>query len=292
MQPMLNGEGEIKQQPTWSVAGRELALDRVLVMGIVNVTPDSFADGGRYLNHADALAHARQLIDEGADIIDIGGESTRPGAADVSPDEEIRRVVPLIEALAARAVPLSVDTSKPDVMRAALAAGAAIINDVRALQQPGAVAAVADSGCGLVLMHMQGTPRTMQQAPYYRDVMDEVARFLAERVRYARAQGIDARRIAVDPGFGFGKSIEHNFTLLSELSALKRMQLPIVVGLSRKSMLGAATGRAVGDRAAASVAAALLAAERGANVVRVHDVAATRDALSVLRMTLDDMRAQ
>jgi dihydropteroate synthase len=292
MQPMPNGEVAIQQQPTWSVAGRELALDRVLVMGIVNVTPDSFADGGRYFNHADALAHARQLIDEGADVIDIGGESTRPGADDVSPDEEIRRVVPLLEALAPSAVPLSVDTSKPEVMRAALAAGAAIINDVRALQQPGAVEAVADSGCGLVLMHMQGTPRTMQQAPYYRDVIDEVVQFLAERVRYARAQGIDARRIAVDPGFGFGKSIEHNFTLLSELSALKRMQLPIVVGLSRKSMLGAATGRAVHDRAAASVAAALLAAERGANVVRVHDVAATRDALSVLRMTLDDMRAQ
>lgn len=261
-------------------------------MGIVNVTPDSFADGGRYFNHADALAHARQLIDEGADIIDIGGESTRPGAADVSPDEEIRRVVPLLEALASSAVPLSVDASKPEVMRAALAAGAAIINDVRALQQPGALEAVADSGCGVVLMHMQGTPRTMQQAPYYRDVMDEVARFLAERVRCAQAQGIDARRIAVDPGFGFGKSIEHNFTLLSELSALKRMQLPIVVGLSRKSMLGAATGRAVDDRAAASVAAALLAAERGANVVRVHDVAATRDALSVLKMTLGEMRAQ
>jgi dihydropteroate synthase len=289
---MPNGEVEIKQQPTWSVAGRELALDRVLVMGIVNVTPDSFADGGRYFNHADALAHARQLIDEGADVIDIGGESTRPGADDVSPDEEIRRVVPLLEALAPSAVPLSVDTSKPEVMRAALAAGAAIINDVRALQQPGAAEAVADSSCGLVLMHMQGTPRTMQQAPYYRDVIDEVVQFLAERVRYARAQGIDARRIAVDPGFGFGKSIEHNFTLLSELAALKRMQLPIVVGLSRKSMLGAATDRAVHDRAAASVAAALLAAERGANVVRVHDVAATRDALGVLRMTLDNMRAQ
>lgn len=288
---MLNGE-VAKQQPTWSIARRELALDRVLVMGIVNVTPDSFADGGRYFNHADALARARQLIDEGADIIDIGGESTRPGAAAVSPDEEIRRVGPLLEALAPSAVPLSVDTSKPEVMRAALAAGAAIINDVRALQQPGAAEAVVDSGCGLVLMHMQGTPRTMQQAPYYRNVMNEVAQFLAERVRYAQAQGIDARRIAVDPGFGFGKSIEHNFTLLSELSALKRMQLPIVVGLSRKSMLGAATGRAVDDRAAASVAAALLAAERGANVVRVHDVAATRDALSVLKMTLDEMRAQ
>jgi dihydropteroate synthase len=292
MQPMLNEDVEIKLQPTWSVAGRELALDRVLVMGIVNVTPDSFADGGRYFNHADALARARQLIDEGADIVDIGGESTRPGAADVSPEEEIRRVVPLLEALAVSSVPVSVDTSKPEVMRAALAAGAAIVNDVRALQQPGALEAVADSDCGLVLMHMQGTPRTMQRAPYYQDVTNEVAQFLTERVQNARAHGIGAQRIAIDPGFGFGKSIEHNFTLLSELSALKRMQLPIVVGLSRKSMLGAATGRAVDDRAAASVAAALLAAERGANVVRVHDVAATRDALSVLKMTLDEMRAQ
>ena len=292
MQAMLNREVEIKQQPTWSVAGRELAFDRVLLMGIVNVTPDSFADSGRYFKPADALAHARQLIDEGADIIDIGGESTRPGAADVPPDEEIRRVVPLLEALAPSVVPLSVDTSKPEVMRAALAAGAAIINDVRALQCPGALEAVADSECGLVLMHMQGTPRTMQQAPYYRDVTGEVAQFLSARVQSARARGIDGRRIAVDPGFGFGKSIEHNFTLLSELSALKQMQLPIVVGLSRKSMLGAATGRAVQDRVAASVAAALLAVERGANIVRVHDVAATRDALRVWKTMQDQVRVQ
>jgi dihydropteroate synthase len=232
------------------------------------------------------------LIDQGADVIDIGGESTRPGAADVSPDEEIRRVVPLLEALAPSAVPLSVDTSKPEVMRAALAAGAAIINDVRALQCPGALEAVADNECGLVLMHMQGTPRTMQQAPYYRDVTSEVAQFLSARVQSARARGIDGRRIAVDPGFGFGKSIEHNFMLLSELSALKQMQLPIVVGLSRKSMLGAATGRAVQDRVAASVAAAVLAVERGANIVRVHDVAATRDALRVWKTMQDQVRAQ
>ncbi len=275
---------EMRTAPQWWVRGRALGLDRVLLMGVVNVTPDSFADGGRHFDHADALTHARRLIDEGADIIDIGGESTRPGAADVSPAEQIRRVVPLVEALAARGVPLSVDTSQPEVMRAALAAGASIINDVRALQQPGAIDAVADSDCGLVLMHMQGTPRTMQQAPYYRDVKAEVAQFLADRVRCTRQHGIDVRRIAVDPGFGFGKSIEHNFTLLSELSALKRMHLPIVVGLSRKSMLGAATGRAVDDRLAASVAAAVLAAERGADVVRVHDVAATRDALGVLQM--------
>lgn len=271
----------VEEPPTWSVTGRLLALDRVLIMGIVNVTPDSFADGGRYFDHAEALARARQLIDEGADILDIGGESTRPGAPDVAADEEIRRVVPLLEALADSRIPLSVDTSKPEVMRAALAVGAAIINDVRALQQPGALDVVARSDCGVVLMHMQGTPRTMQQAPHYREVTTEVARFLSERVQCAIEHGIEARRIAIDPGFGFGKSSEHNFTLLAELSALKQMQLPIVVGLSRKSMLGAATGRAVGDRAVASVAAAMLAVERGARVVRVHDVAATRDALSV-----------
>ena len=284
---MRKGEVEIDELPAWSVGGRELALDRVLIMGIVNVTPDSFSDGGRHVNYADALAHARKLVDEGADIIDIGGESTRPGAAEVSPDEEIRRVMPLIEALAGMAVPLSVDTSKPEVMRAALAAGAAIINDVRALQLPGAAEAVAEHGCGVVLMHMQGTPGTMQQAPYYRDVTKDVVQFLAQRVQYARARGIELQRIAIDPGFGFGKTDAHNFTLLSELSELKRMQVPIVVGLSRKSMLGRASGRAVDDRAAASLAAVVLAAERGANIVRVHDVAATRDALSVLRTMQD-----
>lgn len=287
MRPMRKSEVEIEHR-VWNVRGRRaLTLDRVLVMGIVNVTPDSFADGGRYFNHADALSRARQLIDEGADIIDIGGESTRPGAAEVSADEEVRRVVPLLEALAGTAIPLSVDTSKPEVIRVALAAGAAIINDVRALQQPGAAEAVAEHDCGVVLMHMQGAPATMQQAPYYRDVTKDVVQFLAQRVQYARARGIDIRHIAIDPGFGFGKTDAHNFTLLSELSELGRMQVPIVVGLSRKSMLGRTSGRAVDDRAAASVAAALLAAERGANIVRVHDVAATRDALSVLKAMQD-----
>ena len=272
----------IPLEPTWSVRGRKWTFHHVLLMGIVNVTPDSFADGGLHFKHADALAHARRLIDEGADIIDIGGESTRPGAADVSADEEIRRVVPLVEALAGGGVALSIDTSKPAVMRAALSAGAAIINDVRALQHEGALEAVADSDCGVVLMHMQGTPRTMQQAPAYQDVTREVADFLTRRVEQARLLGIDVQRIALDPGFGFGKTIEHNFTLLCELSKLKRMHRPLVVGLSRKSMLGAATGVALDDRVAASIAAALLAVERGANVVRVHDVAATRDALAVL----------
>jgi len=267
----------------WKVRGRALVLDRVLVMGIVNVTPDSFADGGKFFNHTNALAHARQLIDEGADIVDIGGESTRPGADEISSDEEIRRVVPLLEALGGMSIPLSVDTSKPQVMRAALAAGAAIVNDVRALQQPGAAEVVAEYACGVVLMHMQGTPRTMQQAPYYADVTKDVVQFLAQRVQFAHRQGIHKDRIAVDPGFGFGKTDAHNFTLLSELSELGRMQVPVVVGLSRKGMLGRASGRAVEDRASVSVAAALLAAERGANIVRVHDVAATRDALSVLQ---------
>ncbi|MGH6610294.1 MAG: dihydropteroate synthase [Burkholderiaceae bacterium] len=273
-----------KPEVTWSVRGRELKLNRVLVMGIVNVTPDSFADGGQYFHHANALDHARRLIDDGADIIDIGGESTRPGADEVPVEEELKRVVPLIEALAGCGVPLSVDTSKPEVMRAALAAGASIINDVHALRRENALDAVAASNCGVILMHMQGTPRTMQDAPSYGNVTDEVAHFLAQRIEHARAHGIDIARIAVDPGFGFGKSIEHNFTLLSELSALKRMQRPLVVGISRKSMLAAANGRAADDRVAASVAAALLAAERGANLVRVHDVAATRDALAMLKM--------
>jgi dihydropteroate synthase len=286
---MRNSEVRTEHR-VWKVRGRALVLDRVLVMGIVNVTPDSFADGGKCFNHTDALAHARQQIDEGADIVDIGGESTRPGADDVSSDEEIRRVVPLLEALGGMSIPLSVDTSKPEVMRAALAAGAAIVNDVRALQQPGTAQVVAEYACGVVLMHMQGTPRTMQQAPYYADVTKDVVQFLAQRVQFAQRQGIDKDRIAVDPGFGFGKTDAHNFTLLSELSELGRMQVPVVVGLSRKGMLGRASGRAVEDRASVSVAAALLAAERGANIVRVHDVAATRDALSVLQAMQDAAR--
>ena len=268
--------------PGWSIRGGELTLNRVLIMGIINMTPDSFADGGRYFDSTEALAHARCLIDEGADVLDIGGESTRPGADDVPADEELRRVMPLIEALTGCGVPVSVDTSKPEVMRAALDAGASIINDVYALQRPGACEAVASSDCGIVLMHMQGTPRTMQHEPRYSDVVREVTEFLSRRVEEAQSRGIDPGRIAVDPGFGFGKSIEHNFKLLSELSMLKKMNRPLVVGLSRKSMLGGVTGRPVDGRVAGSVAAAVLAAERGANIVRVHDVAATRDALAVL----------
>jgi dihydropteroate synthase len=277
--------GSSSELPTaacaWAVAGRTLPLDRPLIMGIVNVTPDSFSDGGQHHAPERALAHAQRLITEGADILDIGGESTRPGAADVPADEELRRVLPLIVALHGSGVALSIDTSKPEVMRAALAAGAAIVNDVRALREPGAVAAVRDADCGLVLMHMQGSPRTMQQAPHYRDVVGEVAAFLRARVEALQAEGIAAQRIAIDPGFGFGKSLQHNYTLLRELAALRALQRPILVGVSRKSMLGTVTGRGLDERAGASVAAALLAVERGARIVRVHDVAATRDALQV-----------
>ena len=250
-------------------------------MGIVNVTPDSFSDGGHHPTHDAAFAHALRLIEEGADLLDVGGESTRPGAAEVPQAEEIERVVPLIASLANRGVPLSVDTSKPQVMRAALDAGAAIVNDVHALRAPGAVEAVAGSDCGVVLMHMQGVPRTMQVAPHYDDVVAEVAAFLHDRLAVLGAAGIAADRVALDPGFGFGKSVEHNFTLLRELARFTGLGCPVLAGLSRKSMLGAVTGRAVGERVSASVAGAVLAAERGARILRVHDVAATRDGLRV-----------
>jgi dihydropteroate synthase len=270
---------------SWSIGGRTLDLVRPLIMGIVNVTPDSFSDGGRHYARPDALEHAHRLIDEGADLLDIGGESTRPGAAAVSESEEVDRVLPLVEALRGSPIPLSVDTSKPGVMRAVLTAGATIINDVRALQEPGAVDAVRISDCGLVLMHMKGAPRTMQREPRYDDVVAEIGGFLETRVAELVLAGIDVARIVVDPGFGFGKTVEHNFTLLRELRALQKTGRPILVGLSRKSMLGAVTGRAVDDRLAASVAAMLLAVERGARIVRVHDVAVTRDALQVWSAT-------
>jgi dihydropteroate synthase len=275
----------VELSTTWSVAGRVIELSRPLIMGIVNVTPDSFSDGGRYFSPAAALAHGQRLIEEGADLLDIGGESTRPGAADVSEMEEIDRVLPLVEALQSGGVPISVDTSKPGVMRAALAAGAAVINDVRAFRTQGALEAVRGSGCGLVLMHMQGSPRTMQSEPQYDDVVADVTAFLRGRVADLANAGIDLCRIAIDPGFGFGKTVEHNFMLLRRLSALQAIGRPVLVGLSRKSLLGAITGRTVDDRVAASVAAAVLAVERGARIVRVHDVAATRDALKVWAAT-------
>jgi len=250
-------------------------------MGIVNVTPDSFSDGG-HLDSADAaVAHAQRLLAEGADMLDIGGESTRPGAAPVSVEMELARVMPVIERMASCGRPISIDTRKPDVMRRAVAAGAALINDVAALRAPGALETAAASDAAVCLMHMQGEPRTMQLSPTYRDVVDEVRAFLRERIAACRAAGIAADRIAIDPGFGFGKTLEHNLTLLAHLRALAALDAPIVAGLSRKGSLGALTGRPVDERVSASVAAALAAVARGAAIVRVHDVAATVDALKV-----------
>jgi len=296
----LNGEpaaagarGIVPAARVWEAGGRTLDLSRPLIMGIVNVTPDSFSDGGRFLDPAAALAQARRLIDEGADILDIGAESTRPGAADVTADVEIGRLVPLLRELQPLGVPLSADTSKPAVMRAALEAGATIVNDVRALQLPGAVDAVRDSGCGIVVMHMQGEPRTMQADPHYEDVVRDVGDFLQARVAALVQAGIAAERIVVDPGFGFGKTVAHNYVLLRGLGALVARGRPVLAGLSRKSMLGAVTGRAVEDRVSASVAGALLAVERGARIVRVHDVAATRDALQVwAALSMEEQKGQ
>ncbi|MBI5437325.1 MAG: dihydropteroate synthase [Nitrosomonadales bacterium] len=256
-------------------------LSRPLVMGIVNVTPDSFSDGGRTLQCEAALAHAQQLIEEGADILDIGGESTRPGALPVSVQEELDRIMPVIEGLRGAPVPVSVDTCKPEVMRAALAAGASMINDINALQHPDALAAVAASSAAVCLMHKQGTPQTMQQQPQYQNVVAEVLQFLRGRMAAVQAAGIARERIVVDPGFGFGKTLAHNLILLRDLGAFGELGVPVLAGLSRKSMLGTITGQDVEHRISASVAAALLAVQRGASIVRVHDVGATCDALKV-----------
>ena len=250
-------------------------------MGIVNVTPDSFSDGGRFLDHAKALAHARRLRDDGADILDIGGESTRPGAAPVGEAEELDRVLPIVTALVRDGAIVSIDTTKPGVMRAAIAAGAAMVNDVRALREPGALEAVAASRAAVCLMHMQGEPRTMQAAPHYGDVVAEVRAFLATRVRACEMAGIARERIVVDPGFGFGKSVEHNFALLRGLAGIVALGLPVLVGWSRKSSLGTVTGRGVDERLAGSLAAVLASVARGAAIVRVHDVRETVDALKV-----------
>lgn len=250
-------------------------------MGILNVTPDSFSDGGRFFDHGSACAQAQRMIEEGAELLDIGGESTRPGAPPVSEEEELRRVLPVLHALRDVNVPVSVDTMKTGVMRVVLAEGASMINDVNALRAPGAVEALAQSDAAVCLMHMQGEPRTMQQAPHYDDVVGEVGAFLEERARACLSAGIAASRIAIDPGFGFGKTVAHNMTLLRELPALQSLGYPVVFGASRKSTLGTITGRGPGERLIASIAAALLAVERGASIVRVHDVAATRDALAI-----------
>ena len=252
-------------------------------MGVLNVTPDSFSDGGRFAAVDAAVAHALRMIEEGATLIDIGGESTRPGADGVSLEEELRRVIPVIEGLAKQtAIPISIDTSKPEVMRAAVAAGAGMINDVYALRREGALQAAAELGVPVVLMHMQGEPRSMQEAPGYDDVVGDVHRFLAERIFAAEMAGIPKRRILVDPGFGFGKTTQHNLALLAQLQRFTELGVPVLAGLSRKKTIGALTGRDDPHaRVHGSVAAHLVAVQRGASLVRVHDVAATVDALKV-----------
>jgi dihydropteroate synthase len=266
-----------------------LTLDRPRVMGVLNVTPDSFSDGGRFLDRGAALEHARRMLDEGADIIDVGGESTRPGAKPTPEADEIERVVPIIEALReecdTRGVVLSIDSRKPRVMRAAIAAGAGMVNDVHALRAPGALDALASARdpVGICLMHMKGEPATMQQHVDYIDVVGEVKTFLAERAADCEHAGIARDRIALDPGFGFGKTVAHNLALLRWLDDLVALGYPVIVGLSRKSTIGALTGREVDERVAGSVAAALIAVERGAAIVRAHDVRETVDALNVWR---------
>lgn len=259
-----------------------LSLNRPLVMGIVNLTPDSFSGDGVGDDISAAIAHAEAQRAAGADLLDLGAESSRPGAAPVPAEVEIARLLPVLRALRDWGVPVSVDTIKPEVMRMAIDEGAALINDIAALREPGALEALAASGAGVCLMHMQGEPRTMQTHPHYTDVVAEVRDFLAARVAACERAGIARERLLVDPGFGFGKTVEHNYTLLRELGRFAELGVPLLAGLSRKSMLGAVTGRPHGAaRMPASVAAAVLAVERGARIVRVHDVAATRDALAV-----------
>jgi dihydropteroate synthase len=285
-------KGNIRPAMYLQCGNQKLDLSRPVVMGVVNVTPDSFSDGGKFLERSKAVDHARQLVEEGAAILDIGGESTRPGAAEVSVEEEIRRVVPVVqtlaEALAGAGVVISVDTSKPEVMREAVNAGAGLINDVRALQAPGALESAAASNAAICLMHMQGDPRTMQAAPHYEDVVNEVKAFLVQRAQSCRAAGIAEDRICLDPGFGFGKNLEHNADLLRNLDVYGGTGWPLMVGLSRKSMLGkilgstSGAGRPAGERLYGSLALAVMAAMKGAHIVRAHDVAATSDALKTV----------
>ena len=258
-----------------------LSLDHPLIMGIVNVTPDSFSDGGLLDSSRVAVDHALKLAEQGADILDVGGESTRPGATFVPPDEEMRRVLPVIEALVGHGLAVSVDTRKPEVMRAALDSGASMVNDVMALREPGALETLAGSNAAVCLMHMQGEPQTMQQLPHYEDVVAEVRKFLQDRIASCAAAGIARERIVIDPGFGFGKTLEHNLLLLKQLRELTQPGVPLLAGMSRKSMLGALSGRGVGEREYAGVAAHLLAVARGARILRVHNVAAMRDALAI-----------
>ncbi|TAK84606.1 MAG: dihydropteroate synthase [Betaproteobacteria bacterium] len=257
-------------------------------MGVVNITPDSFSDGGRFLDREAAVSHARRLAEEGADIIDLGGESTRPGAAPVSEQEELNRVIPVLQTLNLFDKPISVDTRRPAVMRAALAAGASMINDIQALAAPGALEAVAGSDCAVCLMHMKGTPATMQQEPRYDDVVAEVKAFLKEAVARATAAGIERARIVADPGFGFGKTAGHNLEILRKLAEFQSLEVPILAGLSRKSTIGKITGRPADERLAGSLAMALLALQGGAKILRVHDVKETKDVIAVWRAFEND----
>jgi dihydropteroate synthase len=258
-----------------------MPLDRPLVMGVVNITPDSFSDGGRFLDQAAAVAHARRLAADGADIIDIGGESSRPGAAPVSEDEELNRVLPVLHELKDLEKPVSLDTRRPAVMSKGLQAGASMINDIEALCAPGALEAVAASDCAVCLMHKKGEPATMQQEPNYHDVVGEVLAFLRQRIDACEKAGIARSRLVADPGFGFGKSVRHNLTILKNLAEFLELRVPVLAGLSRKSTLGSLTGRPVEGRLAGSLALALLALQGGATILRVHDVGETRDLIRV-----------
>jgi dihydropteroate synthase len=284
MLPMNHARGD----PPVLLCGRHrVVLDRPRVMGVINVTPDSFSDGGRHASLASAFTHAQTLLEHGADILDIGGESTRPGGQPVAEADECERVLPLIEAIRAecdaRGVPISIDSRKPGVMRAAIAAGAGMVNDVGALRAPGALEVVVGSPepVAVCLMHMRGEPASMQRDAVYSDVVSEVATFLRDRVAACAAAGIGRERMVIDPGFGFGKTVDHNLALLRQLEQIVTIGVPVLVGISRKSTLGVLTGRAVDDRVAGSVAAALAAVARGAAIVRVHDVRETVDALKV-----------
>jgi dihydropteroate synthase len=275
--PRLRPDGRLSE--VLRCGGFLLPLDRPLVMGVVNITPDSFSDGGRFLDARAAIAHGRRLVEEGADILDLGGESSRPGAQAVAEADELERILPVLKAF--RDFPVSVDTRRPAVMRAALAEGASMINDIEALEAPGALDAVADTDCAVCLMHKQGAPADMQEDPRYDDVVGEVRNYLARRISACGIAGIERDRITVDPGFGFGKTVDHNLSLLKRLPEIAALGVPVLAGWSRKSTLGAITGRPVTERLAASLAAALLAVQHGAKILRVHDVKETRDALAV-----------
>ena len=269
-----------------------LELGHPLVMGIVNVTPDSFSDGGKFITRDAAIEHARQLIKDGADMVDIGGESTRPGATAATLEEELGRVMPVLEAIVNDGIPVSIDTQKTVVMAEAIRAGASMINDINALLAPGAVKLCAASNVAVCLMHKQGLPATMQAAPTYTDVVTEVKAFLESRIKTCLDAGIARDRIVIDPGFGFGKTVEHNFRLLREMNALVALGYPLLAGFSRKASLGIITGRAADDRLAASIAAALLCAQNGATILRVHDVRETVDALKVLMAARNESTLQ